>query len=111
MYPTDTPDSRNERISNDGVDRTRPGTAKTHTTALPSHLIYRINFKSGFCKENYKIGFTNDGRVLVGIEDLIPIPQKDSIVAYWQMDNPLEQIPISQKASLVAYWKMEDATP
>ncbi|MCK4423651.1 MAG: hypothetical protein KAV18_06230 [Candidatus Omnitrophica bacterium] len=104
----ESPDCRNEIIAGNRL-KTRPGMVKVNTTALPNPINFLLNVKSGFCKENYKLTIDRNGRIMVDPDDTIPIPQKASIVAYWQMENAQVTVAIPQKANIIAYWKMEDS--
>lgn len=122
----ESPDCRNDMFKN-GRYQTRPGMAKSFTTALTSDIMYMCNPKSGFCKENYKLVITRDGRIITssiiakewtsqtdwdtGTKSQVDTAASagDVLLAKdWLSVYTLANLP--QSANVQGYWKFEEAS-
>lgn len=82
----ETPDGRNFMIG-DGRLKTRAGVEKNNTYSLGDEIMAISGFKSDDCITTINIAFTGDGRVISDFEDYPPIPQPNSLLAYWQFEE------------------------
>lgn len=88
VLDSDTPDARNGVIGRFGRRwGTRAGSLKDYAIALGSPIYSLVDLKSGFCKENYFICRTGNGRIIIDPENLIDIPQVANLAGYWKFEE------------------------